>query len=279
MVLSVVAIWGSNFVIIKQVLHDLPPLLFAALRFFFVFFPAILFFARPRLPHWHLACYGLLIGVGQFGILYIAIEKHIAPGLASLVVQTQVFFSLGLAWLWGKEAVAGRQLAGLLMAFVGIAVIFFNTDGSSTVLGVVLVLLAAFSWALGNMVGKHSVAQGGPINMLAYVVWSSLYAVPVLLAMSWLWEGKAQMVSGLLRMDASTWLGVLWQSYANSLYGYAVWGWLLGRYMASAVVPMALLVPVFGMGAAWLFLAESLPAWKWAAAGLILLGLAVGKGK
>ena len=269
--LAVAAVWGTNFVIIKVVLGSLPPLLFAALRFALAFFPVLFFLKRPAVKWRNLALYGVLIGVGQFGLLYFAINGHISPGLASLVIQTQVFFTIGLSmWLAG-ERVHGFQWVALVLATAGIGVIVLHTDGSTTVLGLALVLLGALSWAGGNMTAK----QGSPANMLAYVVWSSAFAVPPLLALSWVFEGWDAASAGLRQASTATWVAVLWQSWGNTLFGYAAWGWLLARHPAATISPMALLVPVFGMATAALWLAEPLPGWKLAAAGLVMAGLAL----
>jgi len=269
--LAVVAIWGSNFVVIKLALAQLPPLLFAALRFAFAVLPAVFFLPRPQVSWKNLASYGLLIGVGQFGLLYLAMRSQISPGLASLVVQTQVFFTLLLAMQIAKERVRGYQWLALLLAAGGISVIAWHTDGSTTVLGVAMVLLAALSWACGNIVGKRA----GQVNMLAYMVWTSVFAVPPLILLSLLVEGPAVVLQGLREADATTWAAVLWQSLGNTLFGYGVWGWLLARHAAATIVPMALLVPVFGMSSAALLLGEALPAWKLVAAALVLSGLAL----
>jgi len=267
--LAVVAVWGSNFVVIKNALAHLPPLLFAALRFTLAFLPAAFFLPRPAVPWYNLAAYGCLIGLVQFGALYMAINGHIAPGLASLVVQTQVFFTIGLSMYLSGERVRPFQWAALLLAVIGIAVIGAHTDADTTGLGLGLVLLAALGWSLGNMVGK----QAGQVNMLAYVVWASAFSVPPLFALSWWTEGWPAMQAGVLQADALTWAAVAWQAWGNTLFGYAAWGWLLARYPASTITPMALLVPVFGMGAAALLLAEPLPAWKLLAAALVMTGL------
>ncbi len=269
--LAVVAIWGSNFVVIKLGLNALPPLLFAALRFFFAVLPAIFFLPRPQVGWRNLAAYGLLIGVGQFGVLYLAMRAQISPGLASLVVQTQVFFTLLLAMRLARERVQGYQWLGLALAAGGIAVIASHTDGSTTVLGVLMVLAAAFSWACGNIVGKRA----GRVNMLAYMVWTSLFAVPPLILLSLLVEGPAAIAQGLQQAGWGTWAAVLWQSVGNTLFGYGVWGWLLARHAAATIVPMALLVPVFGIGSAALLLGEPLPLWKLGAAALVMSGLAL----
>jgi O-acetylserine/cysteine efflux transporter len=269
--LAVVAVWGINFVVIKFALGALPPLLMAALRFGLVLLPGLFFCARPAVPLGNLALYGLLIGAGQFGLLYVAMNGHISPGLASLVIQVQVFFTIGLAMRLSGERVRPFQWFALLLAAGGIGVIILHTDGSTTPLGLFLVLLAAFCWAGGNIAAK----QGAPTNILAYVVWSSAFAVPPLIALSLAVEGWDAISAALVTADAAAWAAVAWQAWGNSLFGYAAWGWLLARHPAATITPMAMLVPVFGMGASALWLDESLPGWKLAAASLVLAGLAI----
>lgn len=269
--LAVVAIWGSNFVVIKIALHTLPPMTLAALRFAIAFAPACFFLRRPAVAWGNLVSYGLFIGVGQFGLLFLAMQSQISPGLASLVIQTQVFFTLLLAVRLRKERVLGTQWLGLALAVGGIAVIVGHTDGTTTPLGLAMILAAAFNWACANLLTQRA----GRIDMLAYVVWSSAFAVPPLLLLALLVDGPAAAARGLAAADALTWTAVLWQSVANTLFGYGVWSWLLARHPAGSIVPMALLVPVFGMGSAALLLGEPLPGWKLAAAALVMAGLAI----
>ena len=269
--LAVVAVWGTNFVVIKLALGQLPPLLFAALRFGLVLIPGVFFFARPAVRPGNLALYGMLIGVGQFGVLYVAMNGHISPGLASLVLQVQVFFTIGLAMYLAGEQVRRFQWFALLLASAGIAIIMLHADGSTTPLGLLLALLAALSWAGGNIAAK----QGAPANMLAYVVWSSAFAVPPLIALSLFFEGWDAVSAALQATSAATWAAVAWQAWGNSLFGFAAWGWLLARHPAATISPMALLIPVFGMSTSALWLDESLPPWKLAAAALVLAGLAI----
>ncbi len=153
----------------------------------------------------------------------------------------------------------------------GIATIGVHTDGSTTVLGLALVIGAAMGWAGGNIVAK----QAGHVNMVAYVVWSSAFSIAPLFALSLVFEGWDAISAGMRAADAPTWMAVAWQAWGNSLFGYAAWGWLLARHPAATITPMALLVPVFGMGASALWLAEPLPPWKLAAAALVMTGLAL----
>ncbi len=269
--LAVAGVWGTNFVIIKIALEHLPPFLFAALRFSFALVPAMFFLPRPAVATGNLALYGLLIGVGQFGLLYVAMKGHISPGIASLVIQVQVFFTIGLSMWISHERVRPFQWLALLLATMGIAIIVLNTDGTTTFIGLLLVLTAALSWAGGNVAAK----QGRPTNILAYVVWSSAFAIPPLFSLSLFTEGWDAISTGITQADAATWAAVVWQAWGNTLFGFAAWGWLLARHPAATIMPMALLVPVFGMGASVLWLGESFPVWKLAAAALVLTGLAV----
>jgi O-acetylserine/cysteine efflux transporter len=270
--LAVVAIWGTNFVVIKVALAELPPLLFATLRFGLAVFPALVWLRRPAVPWANLAAYGVLIGAGQFGLLYLAMQGDISPGLASLVVQMQVFFTIGLSMALTGEKVRAFQWLALLLAGAGIALIAAHAGGGTTLKGLAMVLLAALCWAGGNTLSRRA----GRIDMLAYVVWSSLFALPPLFALSLWFEGWPAIASGVGRASAGAWAAVLWQSVGNTLFGYAAWGWLLARHPAAAITPVALLVPVFGIGASALLLGEPLPAWKLQAAALVMSGLALG---
>jgi len=269
--IAVVAVWGSNFVVIKLALGQMPPLLFASLRFTVVVLPLVFFLPRPAVPWHNLVGYGLLIGVGQFGLLFVAMNGHISPGLASLVIQVQVFFTIGLAMMLAGETLARIQWIALALAGTGLWVIVAHTDGSTTVLGLGLVLLAALAWAGGNLVSRAA----GRINMVAYVVWSSLFAVPPLALLSLWVEGWAALADGLQHANSLTWAAVAWQAWGNSIFGYAAWGWLLSRYSAATIAPMALLVPLFGMASSAWWLGESLPFWKLGAAALVMAGLAL----
>ncbi len=137
--------WGTNFVVIKVALAHLPPLLFAALRFTLAFLPAALFLKRPAVLWSHLATYGLLIGAGQFGILYIAMEHSISPGLASLVIQVQVFFTIGLAMCIHERARAVVSVARAGAGRRGSWRSSSSTGGGErhALLGIGLTLLAA----------------------------------------------------------------------------------------------------------------------------------------
>lgn len=264
-----VAVWGTNFVVIRYALDTVPALALAAVRFFLAACPAVFFVARPPVSWASLATYGVLIGVGQFGLLFLALSGWISPGLASLAVQTQVFFTIAWAMWEHGERLQVRQGVALILATAGLWTILHFTDGSATPTGLALVLAAALCWAAGN----HVARRAGRVDMLGYVVWSSGFAVPPLILMSVVFEGPQALVQGLKAANGSTWLAIAWQALGNTLFGYAAWAWLLARHPAATVSPLALGVPVFGMAASAWWMGESMPLWKLAAAGLVMLGL------
>ena len=278
--LAVVFVWGTNFVVIR--LNDLPPLLFASLRFTFVLLPMVFFLPRPwsvrasgsdqnKVSMSNLVLYGLAIGLGQFGLLFIAMNGLISPGLASLVVQMQVFFTIGLSMLRTGERLKPFQLAAFGLAIAGMAVIVAHNGRGATVAGVLLVVGAAAGWAVANQCSK----EAGKVNALAYVVWASLFSLPPLYLLSFLREGWPAIAAGLGHATPATWAVILWQSVGNTMFGYGVWAWLLVRYPAATVSPLTLLVPIFGMGASALVLGEPLESWKILAGLLVLSGLAL----
>jgi O-acetylserine/cysteine efflux transporter len=269
--LLVVFIWGTNFVFIRLGLDELAPFTFATLRFALVAFPLMLFIPKPAVEWKYLVSYGVFIGFGQFGLLFWAMQANITPGLASLIVQMQVFFTILLAYFITKEAVSSRQLFALSLCFIGLMFILVFNDGKTTAMGVTVVLLAALSWACGNLVVKKAEAK----NVLAFIIWSSLFAIPPLFLIAMISEGSDQFVQGVTQASWQAWGVVLWQSVGNTLIGYGLWNFLLNRYSAVMVVPWALLVPVFGMSASAFMLGESMPWWKLVAMAMILAGLTI----
>ncbi len=264
-------IWGTNFVFIKYGLDELPPFLFATLRFFLVAFPLVFFFPKPKASWSLIATYGVLIGFGQFGLMYYAMRSDISAGLASLMLQTQVFFSIIFAIFLFKESLKTTQWLALALALTGIVLIAMNIEAQTTKLGLVLILLAAMSLALGNM----TVKKAGNVDIITFLAYSSLFSIPILGSLSLYFEGWTLIKNSLESATINSVYVLLWQSISNTLIGYGIWNYLLNRYDATIVTPWALLVPVFGMIASNLMLSEPMPYWKLIAAFLILTGLGI----
>jgi O-acetylserine/cysteine efflux transporter len=271
--LAVVAIWGTNFVVIRWGLDAFAPYTFAALRFTFSFLPFIFFIPKPAMSWGKLVAFGALIGVGQFGLLFWAMRSDISPGLASLVVQSQMFFTIALSAVLYRDRLKALQWPAFALAVGGLGIVASHVSANAgvTALGVVLVIGAALAWACCNLIGRAA----GRVDALGFMVWSSPFAAVPLWIISLLQNGASSIGGSLAHAGLVAWLAVAWQAVGNTLFGYGVWNWLLARHDASTVTPTALLVPVFGMAASALALHEGLPMWKLGAAALVMGGLAV----
>lgn len=197
--LLVVVVWGLNFVVIKLGLHNMPPLMLAGLRFMLVAFPALLFVARPAIPLRLLLGYGLTISFGQFAFLFCAIGTGMPAGLASLVLQAQAFFTIILGAFVFGERLQGKQLAGIALAIFGVLVLVEGSLGGEHVplVGFMLTLAAALSWACGNIFNKKIMSQTSRPPIMSLVVWSALIPVLPFMLASLLIDGPQTMLASL----------------------------------------------------------------------------------
>jgi O-acetylserine/cysteine efflux transporter len=272
--LVVILVWGVNFAVIKVGLVGVPPFLLGALRFALAAFPALLFLRPPKVPLRLYLAYGGTISVGQFAFLFSAIQVGMPSGLASLVLQSQSFFTLLLTALWLKEKWQANQLAGLILAAGGLTLIGSAHGASMPLTGFLLTVAAAAMWACGNLVGR-AVGRHGPINQLAFVVWAGLVPVLPFLVLSYFLEGPEVIASVLQNLSVSSFAAVAYIAWASTLFGYAVWNFLLSRYPVNWVAPFTLLVPLVGLSTGWLVMGETLQLVHLAGGALLMAGLVV----
>lgn len=266
--LGVVLIWGLNFVAIAWSVAEIPPFLLTALRYLGCAFPAVFFIRRPKIRWPILLAYGLSVGVLQFSFLFTAVRFGMPAGLASLVMQMQVFFTMALAILFLGERPGVPQLSGAAIALLGLGAIGAERVGGAVLVPLIMTLAAAFFWGLSNIVTKRA----GKVDMLAFVVWGALVPPLPMLALSFLFEGP-QTWANLLTASPAAIGSVLFIAYGSTLIGYGIWAILLGRYPASLVAPFSLLVPVVGFAAAALILGEIISVLEIVGSVLIFAGL------
>jgi O-acetylserine/cysteine efflux transporter len=269
--LSVSLVWGVSFVAIRWGVDEVAPLLLTALRYVFAALPAVFFVKRPAVGWPLLIGYGLAIGVGQFGLLFIAVKLGMPAGLGSLVIQLQVFFTIFLAFVFFGERPGWAQLGGAGVALIGIGVIALERIEGAALLPLLLTIVAAVSWGLGNTAGKAA----GRVDMLGLVVWSALVPpIPLLLA-SLVLDGPGALPMALEHL---TWRGIgslAFMSYIATLFGFGAWAWLLSRYPAGQVTPFALFVPVAGIASGALLLGEGITPTEIMGSMLVFAGLLI----
>lgn len=270
--LVIVFFWGVNFAIIKLGLRQISPLGLGVIRFVLAALPWIFFIRRPPIPLSSLALYSLLIFALQFGFLFTGMKVGVSAGLASLVMQLQVFFTIGFAVIFLAERPTRWQLLGALFAFGGIAVVAANLGGDVTLAGLSLLILGAMAWGGGNIVSRVISMRHGAINVLGLVCWGSLFATPPLLAVALILDpqGLAASFSGL---DWTSLGAIAYLVYISTLFCFGAWSLLLSLYPVATVAPFTLLVPVFGFLGSAVLLGEAIQPWKLLASALIIAGL------
>lgn len=275
---GVVLIWGLNFVVMKVALQDIDPMLLGALRFTAASLPFLLFLPRPRLPWRFIAGYGLAQGLGQFGFLFLGLKLGMPAGMASVVMQTQAFFTLMLAGPLLGERGTPWQWAGLVVALAGLLVIG-SAHGAGpadmTLVGFLLTLGAALMWALSNLVARRAAAHGR-YDALPFIAWSSLFPiVPFLGLAAWMAGGPQAVLGQLGAARWPAWAAVAYLALLATLLAYTLWTRLLQRHAAARVTPFSLLVPVVGLLAAGAFLGEWPNGMQWIGTAGVLAGLLV----
>jgi len=273
--LATVTLWGFSFVPIKVGLRELPPFALAALRFFFAAVPLVLVIKRPRMPWRDIAGYGVAIGVVQFGLLFLGMQLGMPAGLSSLVIQMQVFFTIGLAIAFFGDRLERHNLVGAGIATAGIVILAAQKliEGAhATLVGFALVIVAAFAWGVGNVISKHAGAEHDA-DMFGLVVWSSLIPPLPLAVLSFVFEGGASVWSAVTSAGALTWACVLCLAWGATLFGFASWARLLHRYPTGLIAPFGLLIPVSGIASGAIFLGESLAPLQALGVALVFVGL------
>lgn len=287
----IAAIWGFNFVVIKVGVTGVPPLMLAALRFFFSALPALFFVKKPAAPLGAVVAYGILLGVGEFGFLFTAMKLGAPAGLSSILLQSQAFFTaiLGAAIL--KERLRAHNIAGMIVAGAGLALFGFISAHTASVAGtatgaaagpgagsaglspilLAMILAAAASWAGANIVARTIPKAGG----LSLMVWSSLFSPLPLAALSLAIEGPAALTAAFASVSLTTIAALAYLVILSTLVGYGLWNQLIMRHGAGRIAPFSLMVPVFALAASTLVLGERFGLPEAAASLLILAGLLI----
>ena len=277
--LCVVLIWGTNFVAMKLALHDLTPFQLGAARYLFAVLPLIIFIRPPRL-HWKwVVLYGLAQGVGQFGLLFIALQVGMTAALASVLLQTQVFFTALLSFaLLGERP--GRALqGGLFLAALGLACFAMNYlapqlagTAAKGALGFLLCLGAAAMWATSNIVVRRAQQSTPNFEVLPFMVWSSLIPILPFVALSLAFDAPASRWRWMAA-PWSTWVALAYLGWMATILAYALWTGLLKRHAVNRVAPFSLGVPLVGIATGMALLGDVVSRWQWAGITLVVAAL------
>ncbi|GGZ57520.1 membrane protein [Streptomyces inusitatus] len=267
----VAAVWGVNFVIIEIGLDHFPPLLFSALRFLVAALPAVFLVGRPKVAWKWIVAVGCTLGVAKFGLVFVGMDQGMPAGLSSLVLQIQAVFTAVFAAALLAERPDRVRVLGMAIALAGIVLAAVDEGTSGPLLAFGLVVAAAACWGLSNVLTR----KASPPDALNFMVWVCVVPVLPLLTLSLLIEGPSADLEALRSLDPGGAGALIFVAWVSTVFGFGAWGYLLHRYPASVVAPFSLLVPVFGMSSAALFLGEPIGPLRWAAAVLLIGGVAL----
>jgi O-acetylserine/cysteine efflux transporter len=262
-------IWGINFSIIKLGLSSLNPFMLTGLRFLLCVFPLIFFIKKPNTSLVYMVSYGFVFGVGLWGLVTLGIYFGVSAGIASLVLQIGAFFTVIMSAIILREKIDLSKKIGFMVALVGLALIISITDGSVTFVGLVFVLLGALSWGIVNIIIKKANVK----EAFSFIIYSSMFSPIPLFILAYLTQGESVFTNFFYNLDGVAVFSILFQVYPTTLFGYWIWNMLLGKYPASSVAPLTLLVPIFGLLGSYMIFKENIGVLKISACALIIFGL------
>lgn len=269
--LFITFIWGVNFSVIKLGLIDLDPFILSGMRFLLCALPLVFFIKRPKVHIKYLISYGLLFGVGLWGIVSLGIYFGISAGMASLVLQMSAFLTVILGAVILNETIDLSKKIAFAIALFGLVLIISVTDGSVTTLGLILVLIAAVSLSLTNIIVKKAQTK----NLFSFMVWSSLFSPIPLFVLAYLTNGEIVFTNFFENLTNTAIFSILFQVYPTTLLGYWIWNTLIHKYPVSSVAPLSLLIPIFGIAGSYFIFDEKIGLIKIVASFLIIFALAI----
>lgn len=265
----VAAIWGINFVVIRIGLDNFPPILFSAIRFSLAAVPLVFFIGPPPVAWRWVIAIGFTLGIVKFSLLFIGIDLGTPPGLASLVLQCQAFFTALFAAMILRERPALVQILGIIVAFAGIGLIATLQGSADSLLALALIVAAGAVWGVANILTKMS----GALDMFRLIVWVSVVPPLPLFALSYAFEGSERIEAAVTQLSWTGVGAVVYIAFISTIVAFGVWGFLLRVHSASIVAPFSLLVPIFGMASSALILGETFGPTKLMASALVFVGL------
>ncbi|PNK59807.1 EamA family transporter [Psychrobacter sp. FDAARGOS_221] len=271
--LAVVLVWGFNFVIIRWGLEDLHTMTFIMLRFLFTAIPMVFIIKKPDVPMRYVALYGLILGLGVWGLAYFAIAQGMPSGMSSLILQTSPFLTVLVALVFFKEHLTPRQIVGVMIAMLGLLVIFMFKSDNISLTGLLITLLASVFMTLSNVVIKIT----KPKNVVSFTVWASLFVPLPILIMSLIYAGMTDtpIYTYLQLPSLKSWGVILFQSLVITVAGYSIFAMLITKHGLAITTPYTLLIPIAGLFFGWLIYDEVLSPVEIMGSVLILVGLVV----
>ncbi|MBL1419819.1 MAG: EamA family transporter [Alphaproteobacteria bacterium] len=267
----IMAVWGVNFSVIKLGMASLDSFTLNGLRFLLCAFPLVFFVKKPELEWKYIAAYGLLFGVGVWGMVGLGIHFGASAGIASLIIQLSAFAVIVMGAVIFKEQLHKGHYVGLGLALVGLLLIASVGDGSVTLLGMALVMLAALCLSASIIMFKYLKVK----QMFGLLVWSSLFSPIPLFAIAYFLHGAGIFSNLWDNLTPLAIFSLLFQAYPTTLLGRLIFNNMIVKYPMALTMSISFLVPIFGLLGSYIIFDEQIGAVKIASCALIILGLVI----
>ena len=253
MVLAVIimAVWASNIAAARLAAGEIPGWALITIRMAVIAITLVPFVAIPRGHMWKIFGLSVTMGTMHFGLLFVALE-HIHAGTAALILQTSVPFALLLALIIFQERFGWRRATGIIISFAGVTLLVGEPRVNDNLLFAFLALVSALSFGAANL----QLRSLGGVNVFAINGWMSVFAIPQMALISWIFESGQ--IDAIQNASIDAWIAIAHMGIVVSIVGHGLWYRLVPKYRTNQTMPFTLLIPFFGVSFGIVILGETL---------------------
>ena len=248
---TIMAVWASNIAAARLAAGEIPGWALITIRMAVIAITLVPFVAIPRGHMWKIFGLSVTMGTMHFGLLFVALE-HIHAGTAALILQTSVPFALLLALIFFQERFGWRRATGIIISFAGVTLLVGEPRVNDNLLFAFLALVSALSFGAANL----QLRSLGGVNVFAINGWMSVFAIPQMALISWIFESGQ--IDAIQNASIDAWIAIAHMGIVVSIVGHGLWYRLVPKYRTNQTMPFTLLIPFFGVSFGIVILGETL---------------------
>src|ERR1700722_10344720 len=213
------SLMGGNFVAVRLPPDHFDPYFLTLLRFAIVAM-LIPFVGWPKVPTSTLLIYAVSSGVGQYLLSTVAIQLGLSPGLAALLMQSQVFMSLALGFAILGETVRTSTILGSVLGLAGLTCVLATGGSKAPWIASLVCLVSAAGWAVANVTIKRTAE-----SVIGLQCASALICLPAIwFARELLLPGAPSVAAMLEQAPLASWLPVAYTAIMSFALAQVLWG-------------------------------------------------------
>ena len=260
---------GFGFVIAKPAMESFPPILLNGFRWSLSGLIMCYFFPFPKKFIKQMFVISIIGGTIQYSLSFYGL-KILDGASATLFVQAEIPFGILIAYFLLGEKVPLKNIIGLIIAFIGIAILSGNPNLEGKMLGVLLVLSGAFLWSLAQVFAKDVSEK---IGGLALTAWLGIFSGPQCIIASYFIEGNT--FDFITNATTQAWIIVIYLAVGMNVIGYSCWYSVLSRNPVNNVMSVLLLFPITGLLTSIFILGETPNTYAYFGGAIIISGVAM----